>query len=761
MLQGADPSLVTPPPAGKGQPGARAEARPQAQTITPPPAKPETQPAQRPALEERQAQASQSAPKLVRLARYSALPSQSELLVESRSSREATSAKPARLPSVSQAMARLGPPKTNTLLEWLLSFFSSNKPSDPASAVQTKVLGGLEAYHNACNTRDGATAMVRLNELSQEIDRAGDHESGTTEFRKMVADLRERITSERIALQAVLAEMQGGQALPENTTLLHAVDFAREGLSLEKMEHLLNEGLQPDQAKEAREILEDRKLQAAYTRQPVGYKLILGNLQSYHDACDMRGGGTSLLSHAGVAEVALAQLGELSEAIDRYLTHPQNKENKELKQTLQDLRAQISIEHKVLAGVLTELKEGVPLPEDAALSHALAFAREGVSLKDMARLMEKGLLRHQAADARELLDSERASSMMSDFEKRPPEEKARITRDYNEGEILLLQLSGLGRKGGDEFRRLGIPVTRQTVAMERTDEQRLGDMSRLGSGAFNEVYGARYGGPAGIVNGVFKPLSNEEHGWVAAMIGINTSQPQIANRNLATQDMAKALGFDVVVDCQIGTRQHQDPKTGETKLQVGLVMGRAPGADAHHTSVQHFENPEVRREIIKLQLLDHLVGQGDRHGGNYFIDLKQDSEGRTKVKVSGIDNDQCFGENTTHANDIRYVRNDPMRDGYRGTKMPELIDTGMAAAIRSLTPEKLETSLGDKLSPAEVQAAIKRLQSMQAHVDKLERQDQILTPDQWNSMSALEASHYLKASNSYLARDMGYAKKRF
>src|SRR5690606_13898519 len=112
-------------------------------------------------------------------------------------------------------------------------------------------------------------------------------------------------------------------------------------------------------------------------------------------------------------------------------------------------------------------------------------------------------------------------------------------------------------------------------------------------------------------------------GWVAEEIGIDLKQPRIANRNLATQDLARALGFDVVVECQIGARRQPENQ----QLQLGLVMGRAAGETAFKTPASTFALPEVRREITKLQLLDHLVGQGDRHAGNYFIHTYVDESG--------------------------------------------------------------------------------------------------------------------------------------
>ena len=79
------------------------------------------------------------------------------------------------------------------------------------------------------------------------------------------------------------------------------------------------------------------------------------------------------------------------------------------------------------------------------------------------------------------------------------------------------------------------------------------------------------------------------------------------------------------------------------------------------------------------------TGQGDRHGGNYFIHKD--------------DNGQCFGALLIDLNGIRR-RN--CADGFRGTNTPLVIDIEMAAALRSLTPDALGKLLGSMLKPADL-----------------------------------------------------------
>lgn len=726
VLEEAPPASETEKGSFQGQ---QVRVRPHARSIPCAPADP-TAPASTTSLEQRQARPASAAPSLVRQARYGALPSTTQVHTSVGNGDKVGKAR--GLPSLSRVIAYGGPARSYSLFERFMHLFRSDK----SSIHYQKTLTGLKAYNYACRAEKPQKAKTRLDELAKMVDRYSQGSDANYLRAGVMRELREMIASEQVALTKLVTELQE-DSLPEGASLLHALTFSHAGVSVKGMAALMDKGLKLDHAVQG--TSGNKRLP------PQGYLKLLAHVESYHAAGAAQNAGAR--SDIDVAKQAMSSLNNLEAFTHRYIHNNYgNHKDDPHTETLNDLRDQIPIERQVLQGLLDELNNGGKLPEGADLSHALAFAREGVSLQDMDRLMAKGLLPSQASDAREVLDSERAASLMEQLNRLTPEQKDQLPGNFNKSERLLLELSGLGAKGGAEYRRLGIPLTHQTIVTQHTDEQRLGQMSPLGAGAFNEVYTARYIGTDGVVNGVFKPLSNTENGWVAKTIGIDLTHPQIANRNLATQDVARALGFDVVVNCKIGARQN--PKTQE--LQLGLVMGRAPGKTACDTPRSHYANPAVRREITKLQLLDHLVGQGDRHSNNYFIDVQKDEKGQTKVKVSGIDNDQCFGKNTQHANDICYGA-DRARYGFRGTRMPALIDTDMAAAIRGVTRERLNALLNDKLSPAEVDAAHQRLQSLHDHVDRLERGGHVITPGQWDNQANVGA--FLHQDNSYFARD--------
>jgi hypothetical protein len=305
--------------------------------------------------------------------------------------------------------------------------------------------------------------------------------------------------------------------------------------------------------------------------------------------------------------------------------------------------------------------------------------------------------------------------------------------DFTTGEALLLERTGLGIAGGQMYRKMDLAITPETIAKDFKDEALNKPMTKLGSGAFNSVFTAHYNTSDGVFKGVFKPLTDPdltrknkvERGWVAAKTGIDQYNPQIAMRNIATCNVAKLLGFDVVPRTEIG-RGTPPPPPDNQPPRLGLVMSQAQGNSARKADPDLFDDPAVRREITKLQLLDHLVGQGDRHSNNYFIE--RDSNG--KVTVTGIDNDQCFGQNLRDPSGICQGKTDQDK-GFRGTKMPPVIDSDMAKTFQDLTPESLEATLTGKLKPEEIAAAKDRLAGIKAHIMTLRLSGNVISPDEW------------------------------
>lgn len=176
----------------------------------------------------------------------------------------------------------------------------------------------------------------------------------------------------------------------------------------------------------------------------------------------------------------------------------------------------------------------------------------------------------------------------------------------------------------------------------------------------------------------------------------------------------------------------------------------------------NFDDPVVRRELVKLQLLDALTAQGDRHQANYVINRDQDGN---CIGVIAIDNDQAFGVNISNPNDLmRQVMHAPVEgpdgitrkgmQGMNGVLLPGVVDRDMKAAFDRLTPQELRESLAGLLPEREIEVALQRLDVIKTHLAKLERDGMVIGPDEWGGDKATMA---LQDSNdSYVARDRAY-----
>ena len=130
---------------------------------------------------------------------------------------------------------------------------------------------------------------------------------------------------------------------------------------------------------------------------------------------------------------------------------------------------------------------------------------------------------------------------------------------------------------------------------------------------------------------------------------------QTVNLNIATKSAANALGCgNLIVNYKAGTHDGT----------FGFFMDKAKGRSAHGLAgkggsktdeagltgkeISNLEDGERRRvkgeimrQLNRLQWLDIIAGQLDRHSDNYFIHVDRQTH---KVTVSGIDNDACYSK---------------------------------------------------------------------------------------------------------------------
>ena len=172
----------------------------------------------------------------------------------------------------------------------------------------------------------------------------------------------------------------------------------------------------------------------------------------------------------------------------------------------------------------------------------------------------------------------------------------------------------------------------------------------LGSGAANTVY------EVGFKDGstyVFKPEAPGRQGIAALQLskGAYRDELLVAQLNMAAQRTADAFGLgDVMTKTSVGAHGGR----------FGLFMEKAPGTEAAgfaraKRSPGRLNAAQIRalddatyakvvgglmRKANRLEWFDLLTAQGDRHGKNYLVEVRED--GSTSLK--GIDNDACFGK---------------------------------------------------------------------------------------------------------------------
>ena len=172
----------------------------------------------------------------------------------------------------------------------------------------------------------------------------------------------------------------------------------------------------------------------------------------------------------------------------------------------------------------------------------------------------------------------------------------------------------------------------------------------LGSGAANTVY------QVGFKDGstyVFKPEAPGRQGIASLNLSCGSYRDEqlVSQLNMAAQRTADAFGLgDVMTKTSVGAHGGR----------FGLFMEKAPGTEAAgfaraKRSPGRLNAAQIRalddatyakvvgglmRKANRLEWFDLLTAQGDRHGKNYLVEVRED--GSTSLK--GIDNDACFGK---------------------------------------------------------------------------------------------------------------------
>lgn len=225
-----------------------------------------------------------------------------------------------------------------------------------------------------------------------------------------------------------------------------------------------------------------------------------------------------------------------------------------------------------------------------------------------------------------------------------------------------------------------------------------------------------------------------------ARSGIAQHDPNFGARSVALYRLDQLLDAQVTARAEFAVSK--DPKTGQHSF--GTVLEAAKGKAANETrfvrnsaqtreagqgsGVVNMEDPTLQRALNKLQLLDAISGQLDRHSGNYFIDANKDG---SVNKVTGIDLDMSFGSlmKTTGKGSKDIGR---LAQNYRG--LPPYFDEVFALKILSVSEKDVEAAITGLLSKDEIAATVMRFREVQAALQAAKDQGKLVK--KWDGSTA-------------------------
>ncbi len=325
----------------------------------------------------------------------------------------------------------------------------------------------------------------------------------------------------------------------------------------------------------------------------------------------------------------------------------------------------------------------------------------------------------------------------------------------------------------------------------------------LGQGAAGSVYElTRSDG----VKVVFKGETESRTGLADLAVGSGHSYDlgqETVNLNIAAKNAAKALGMgDLIVDYSVGTHKgvfgfYMEKAKGMTACSfVHGNSSSSPDAGMSAADLKRLPSSDrqkvkagIMRELNRLQWLDLVTGQADRHWNNYFIHVDQKT---LKVTVKGIDNDAGYSQYRTGAmkfeldakksksvrillNELaqkidsrnakaeyeRLLKDPGITVGEKGLitiDTTKIANKAMVKAFADITgmqtlaiPDKIDretyqtlvdlkegpkrdaylASIKPRLSKASYKAAVQRLDDVIAHAEALASKGGIVEPDGW------------------------------
>jgi hypothetical protein len=218
----------------------------------------------------------------------------------------------------------------------------------------------------------------------------------------------------------------------------------------------------------------------------------------------------------------------------------------------------------------------------------------------------------------------------------------------------------------------------------------------------------------------------------APYTGVNRPGPNkvpndlhLLSRAVASSKVDELIGTDVLAKEKFGV----DAQGRPVGISVGVdgfgVIGNTQNGKQYFMEVDYASH-NVQKGLYDLEALDYITGQIDRHAGNIFIDPETG-------KVKGIDNDLAFPQ-VSRSHLFTDEGGDTDVQAKPVANLPRYMHSETAKKIESTSPDALRAQLssvkypggGGKLTDAEIEGSVTRLQEMQNHIRTLRESGRVV-----------------------------------
>lgn len=280
--------------------------------------------------------------------------------------------------------------------------------------------------------------------------------------------------------------------------------------------------------------------------------------------------------------------------------------------------------------------------------------------------------------------------------------------------------------------RADLQTGRWSAGMGLTDAKRTGGKDAEDKGQMSSVDRVIYDIAGTSFEGFFKADKGFEGKAPGHQtdVGISKADPNYGGRSVAMHRLDQLLQTGVIAHSEFAvhnntmgavTAKAAGTQASKAKLAITDLERNRTGGDTISA-----EDPVLQRGLNKLQVIDAIAGQLDRHAGNYFIQ----TDGAGKVTgITGIDLDMAFGKDMA---DPSMAAKPGSAAHYRG--VPALVDYQLGQRLLQITEADIEAAITGLLSPQEVAATTARFRIVRAHAQALS--DSGSLTQAWNAQTA-------------------------